>query len=406
MRILLLTHRLPYAPNRGDRLRAWHLLRHLAGEHEITLVSLVHDREEASHVGELASLAHETITAHVPYLGNRVRAGFALATDRPLTHVLLDSPALLPVLQRIVEERPPDVVLAYCSSMARFAVDRPLDSIPLVIDMVDADSAKWADLARIARRPLRWIYRREARLLGRFEAAAMRRARVTLVVNDREREALAASAPGANVVVLPNGVDLARFAPPKGTADALHGSSPGIVFCGVMNYPPNEAGAVWLAREVWPLVRQSEPAATLWLVGAQPTRTVKTLCATGLGIEVTGAVDDVRPYLWNAAVSAAPLHTARGVQNKVLEAIAAGLPAVVTQVVWDGLPRQAHPACRVAQTPGEFADAILTLVRMTPTERRALANSAGLPSLGWETTLAPLKALLQEAGRCNIPPRC
>ena len=397
MRILLLTHRLPYAPNRGDRIHAWHELRLLAPEHEITLVSLVHDREEASHAGELASLARETITAPVPYFRNRIRASLALATGRPLTHVLLDSPLVLPALRRIVRERPPDVVVAFCSSMARFAMEPPLDAFPLVIDMMDADSVKWASLAEVSRPPVRWIYRREASCLGRFEAVAVRRASATTVVNERERQALLSLAPDARVVVIQNGVDIHHFSPPGPPADR-----PDVVFCGVMNYPPNEAGAVWLAREVWPHVRRNEPTATLWLVGAQPTAHVKALRSTDAGIEVTGSVDDVRPYLWKAALSAAPLHTARGIQNKVLEAIAAGLPTVVTQAVWGGLPREVHPACRLADGAGEFADAILTLARLTPAGRRALANSADLSSLSWEATLAPLKALLQEAARSGL----
>jgi sugar transferase (PEP-CTERM/EpsH1 system associated) len=396
MRILFLTHRLPYAPNRGDRLRAWHQLRFLSRQHEITLVSLVHDRDEAGHAPDLAPITRETVVAPVPGLRNRLRGALALPTNRPLTHLLLDSPSVRPQLERIVAEWPPDVVLAYCSGMARFALEPPLARFPLVLDMVDADSAKWASLATTTRPPVGWVYCREARLLQRFEALAMRRAVATLVVNERERQALLTFAPEARVVVVPNGIDIERFRPSPRDAGATPGS-PAVVFCGVMDYPPNEAGAVWLAHEVWPGIRQAQPAAQLWIVGARPTARVKALQAAHSGITVTGSVDDVRPFLWNAAVSAAPLHTARGIQNKVLEAVAAGLPAVVTQAVWDGLPAEVRPACRLGDTAVAFGAHLRELLSLSPSQRTEAAAGADLAALAWDHTLAPLSAILKEA---------
>src|SRR5262249_5585341 len=121
-----------------------------------------------------------------------------------------------------------------------------------------------------------------------------------------------------------------------------------VVFCGVMNYPPNVEGAIWLAREVWPRVRRAVPSARLELVGASPTPAVPSLASGREDVIVTGHVDDVRAHLWGAAVAAAPLLTARGVQNKVLEAVAAGLPTVVTPVVLDGVPPEVRPGCVMA----------------------------------------------------------
>src|SRR5204862_707554 len=129
---------------------------------------------------------------------------------------------------------------------------------------------------------------------------------------------------------------------------------------GVFSYGPNEAGALWLIEQVWPLVLQREPQAHLTLVGTGPGATLKNRAARA-EVEVTGTVPDVRPYLWRAAVAVAPLDTARGVQNKVLEAVAAGLPAVVTPAVYEGLPDTVRPACRVAADAGGFAEAIAQL---------------------------------------------
>ncbi len=209
MRVLYLTHRLPYAPNRGDRIRAFHTLRVLRPRAQVDIVSLVQDSGELAHVGALAEqgLADHVDVAPVPRLRNFAAGALRLGSATPLTHVLLDSPAMSQLLGRIVAERRPDVVLAYCSGMARFAFGPHLAGLPVVLDMVDVDSFKWKALAAGSRGPIRWIYRREARRLAAFEAEATKRAVATVVVNDRERAALQTIAPGASIEVVPSGVD-------------------------------------------------------------------------------------------------------------------------------------------------------------------------------------------------------
>src|SRR5262249_51246732 len=174
-----------------------------------------------------------------------------------------------------------------------------------------------------------------------------------------------------------------------------------VVFCGVMNYPPNEEGAIWLARDVWPIVRRSIGSARLRLVGAHPTTRVQRLAANDPSIEVTGEVADVRPYLWNAAAAAAPLHVARGIQNKALEAIAAGLPTIITRAVAGGLPTEVSAACTIADDPDAFAAAIVEHLRMSPAGRRAIAESVDLAPLSWNRRLAPIIVLIKEAYECK-----
>ncbi len=369
------------------------MLRALAAKADVTLASLVHNAAEAAEAHRLGQFTTQTIVAAVPSFQNRFRALAALASSKPLTSALLFSPALQPALTRCVEANPPDVVLAYCSSMARVALEPPLDRFPLIIDMVDADSAKWQMLAAEARPPLSWIFRREARTLADFEARAMRQAYSTVAVNTREVQHLRRLAPDARIQVLENGVDVSALAPPDGPAAA-----PRVIFCGVMNYTPNERGAIWLAREVWPHVRQAFPTAELRIVGALPTAKVRALANSSLAIVVTGSVPDVRPELWSAAVATAPLHLARGVQTKVLDAVAAGLPCVITSAVAGGLPEQIERACPIADTPEEFAAKIVDCLRRTPDQRRAMAR-VDLADLAWERRLEPLVALVNEAAR-------
>jgi len=392
MRVLYLTQRLPYAPNRGDRIRAYHTIRTLASRLELEVVSLVHDDHELAQADRLRELGVRVHAIAAPRVRNLAHATLRLAGRRPLTHLLLDAPGLPAALRRIVHERPPDVVLAYCSGMARFALESPLSGFPLVVDLVDVDSQKWAALSQSSSWPKRWIYAREAQHLSDFERRMAQAARSTLVINERERDALRALAPASHLVVMPNGIDCRPLAPGAAAEERPH-----VVFCGVMNYTPNVDAALWFSRNVWPAIRARRPDARFFLVGSDPIPSLRRLQTPDSGIEVTGTVDDVRPYLWQSAVAVAPLLTARGMQNKVLEALGAGLPAVVSAQVFVGLPPSVHQACRLAVSADAFAKETLSLLDLTGSQRRALAASADLERLSWESQLLPLYRLLSDA---------
>jgi sugar transferase (PEP-CTERM/EpsH1 system associated) len=392
MRVLFLTHRLPYAPNRGDRIRAYHIVKSLAARMEVEVVSLVHDDHEMAQAERLREIGVRVTAIRVPRIRNLANAALRLLGPQPLTHLLLTAPGLTAVLRRIVTERPPDVVLAYCSGMARFALEPALSAFPLVVDLVDVDSEKWAALAQSSRWPMRWIYAREARHLATFERVIAAAARTTLVVSEREADALRAIAPDAKVLVIPIGVDLRPLVPQGAPAAA-----PVVVFCGVMNYTPNVEGALWFCEKVWPAIRRRRPDAQLLLVGSDPVPALRQLHSAADGIDVTGTVDDVRPYLWRSAVAIAPLLTARGTQTKVLEAVGAGLPVVVTPPVLDGLPTAVRSACRLGASAELFAEETLGLLAMPPEERRRVAGTADLGVLDWDTQLGPLHDVLEDA---------
>jgi sugar transferase (PEP-CTERM/EpsH1 system associated) len=391
MRILFLTHRLPYAPNRGDRIRAYYLLQEMARFADVSVFSLVHDADEASHLGDVP-FARQVIGAPVPRLRSMAQGALGLVSSRALTLSLLDSPGARASLAAIVERDRPDLVVVSSSGMARFALEPPLADIPFVMDMVDVDSEKWAELGRRARGPWRWIYRREASLLKVFEAHAARQAAATLVVNHREERAMLRLAPDAHVRVVENGVDLQAFVPQRPPED-----SSTVVFCGVMNYPPNEDAVRWFAAEIWPLVRRRTPEARFVVVGADPTRAVRAAAAADGSIEVVGRVPAVQPYLWRSAVSVAPLRMTRGLQNKVLEALAAGLPVVATPAVMDGLPVEARRGCTEAAEAEDFAARVVELLGVPPAERRERASAAGVDGLTWPDQLRPLEGILTAA---------
>lgn len=382
MKVLVLTHRLPYAPNRGDRIRAFHLIRALSRVADVHLVALAHDDEEWSHRGDLAEMTASTDVVRVRRAARLLPAALALPGSQPLTHLLLHTPEIYSVLRRRLAATPPDVVLAYCSGMARYACEPILSPWPFVLDLLDVDSEKWRALAAESSGPKRWVLDREARVLLEFERHAIERAVATAVVSERERELLERLT-GLSALVVPNGIDLSWFTPQRPPA-----AEPRVVFCGVFSYEPNERAAIWFARDVWPAVVRARPDARLSLVGMEPTSAVRALASET--IEVTGTVPDVREYLWRSAVAVAPLAIARGIQNKVLEALAAGLPAVITSAVAAGLPEDVRDVCSVADSPDDYAGAVLQLLSAAPDERRRLAGKADLASLGWDSQLEPL----------------
>jgi sugar transferase (PEP-CTERM/EpsH1 system associated) len=368
-------------------------LKLLAQDADVTLVSLVHSAGEAAEAHRIQALTTQIVVAKVSGAMRLVHATRALLTGQPLTTALLESRELQPALDRLLAQDPPDVVLAYCSSMARFALEPRLRRFPLVVDMVDSDSAKWIALAATRRWPMSWVYRREGQAISRLERESILNAHATVAVNTREADLLRRLAPNARVNVVGVGVDLAGLASPHPPA-----ASPRVVFTGVMNYEPNVAGAIWMAQRIWPLIREAIPAAELRIAGSSPSMRVRALHDLSSGIFVTGTIPDIRPELWGAAVAVAPLHTARGVQNKVHEAVAAGLPAVVTPEVAAGLPEEVMPAVRIAADAETFAASVASLLQLAPDERRAVAK-LDLSMLSWERRLAPLVALLHEAAR-------
>lgn len=392
MKVLFLTHRAPFPPDRGDRIRAYRILQALARFAEVELISLSHDRGEADQLSGLGELVTRARAARVPGLLNKARACLALPGSQPLTHLLLASPEIDGLIAEAVENRPPDLVVAFCSSMAYWALRPPLDRFPFILDMVDVDSEKWRDLAARAALPMRWIYAREARLLSAFEARAADAARDSLVVTDRERASLLALAPKAAVTTMGNGVALDHFKNPGEPGEAGR-----LVFMGVMNYAPNEQGALWLMRAVWPRVLSRIPEARLTLLGSHPTRALKRQAALDPSVEVTGYVDDVRPHLWRSAVAAAPMAVARGIQNKVLESLAAGLPCVVTPAVAAGLPASLRAACPAAAEPEDFARELADLLAEDIDALRARAAAADLSALTWERQLAELRPICERA---------
>jgi len=317
-----------------------------------------------------------------------VRSLPLLLTRRPLTLGVYGSRALQAEVDRRIEAKSVDLAYAYSSSMGAFML--PHAGIRRVMHFAELDSDKWRQYSERMQPPMRWVYRREWRTLERFERQVANAVDENVFCTPLEEEIFNARMPGAPSAVVRNGVDLAGYEPAPELAEPAH-----LVFVGVMDYYPNVEGCQWFADEILPRVRELVPAAHLTIVGAHPTPEVLAL-GERPGIAVTGFVDDPRDYLRRAQVSVAPLRIARGIQNKVLEAMAMGLPVVGTTSATQGVDARHGKDYLVADDVEGQVAAICGLLRDTERTRELGAQARRFVEerYDWEACLQPLDDIL------------
>lgn len=371
MKLLVLIHRLPCPPDRGAKLRAAIELRYLASRHEVWCAGFLDAEGREGRRQARESLAEwrkqcravAAIPLCRPVAASRAIHG--LLTGSTATEGYFWSAQLERQVMALARDIDFDAVLAFSSSMAPLALRVPARR--RVLDLVDLDSRKWTESADGARWPMRWVYRTEGERLALRERDWIEAFDASVLVNDREAALLSAEADGRNAYasklhVIETGAwsDAQSFAKRPPTGSTLT-DEPNIGFLGAMDYPPNVEGVRWFARSIFPLVRACRPDATFWVIGRSPTRSVREL-HDGCHIHVTGTVPSVDPYLNRMRVSVAPLRLARGVQTKVLVAMAAGIPCVVTPQVSEGIGARPGYQMLVAASPDQFARAVRSLL--------------------------------------------
>ncbi len=386
--VLYLVHRLPYPPDKGDRIRAFHVLRHLAGEAAVHLACLADEPVDDDAVRALHGHCERVAVVRLGP-GRWLRALASLAAAGTVTEGAFSSPELRGLLRDWARTTPFRACLASASSMVPYLRLPELRRVPAVVDLVDVDSQKWLDYAAGSRGPRAWLYRTEGQRLRRLERYLTGTVRAVTLVSDAEADVYRGFCPDGPVHVLTNGVDLAYFQPRPGPVEAA------CVFLGALDYRPNVDGVCWFCEEVWPLIHGRRPGTKLYLVGRRPAPAVRRL-AERPGVEVVGPVPDVRPYLARSAVAVAPLRLARGVQNKVLEALAMGKAAVISPACRAGLRVEPGTDLLVASSPAEWAEAVGRLLddeglrdRLGAAGRRRVEERNC-----WERCLEPLTELL------------
>jgi sugar transferase (PEP-CTERM/EpsH1 system associated) len=391
MNILYLAQRVPYPPSRGDKIASYHAVRYLAAKHSLFVGALAHDRDDLEHARELKRLGVEVDVALRHPSAARLAALHALVTGAPLSIAYYRSKELArAILHRAATVRF-DAVIAFCSSMGQYADLLP--ALPLIADLVDLDSSKWQLYAAASQWPHSAVYAAEQRRLLAYERRLAKRAAVAVVRTEAEREDCLRLIPEARFEVVSNGVDLAYF--------SAHGAKPttrNIVFTGVMDYFPNVHAVEYFCREILPRIRQRILDATFTIVGSRPNARVRRL-ENIPGVAVTGEVPDVRPYLRAASVAVAPLLLARGIQNKVLEAMAMNTPVVTTPAAFRGIDAAEGDGIFVAHEPGDFATKVVRILEdpRLASEMGKRARAAVEKRYVWDEQLASLERLISEA---------
>ena len=395
--ILYLVHRLPYPPNKGDKLRSYHLLRHLQQTHRVFLGTFIDDPEDEQHLPALRALCPDLHIVRLRPRTAKLRSLAGLARGEPLTLAYYRCASLQAWVGRTAAQHRLQASVVFSSAMAPYAqVLAP--QVPMLVDFVDVDSAKWSQYAPSHRWPLSWLYQREGRTLLAYERAVAAQAQRSFFVTDQEVALFLRLAPECTPTVqaLCNGVDADFFAPDAQRPNPFAGDSQPLVFTGAMDYWPNIDGVTWFATEVLPQLLARWPRLHFYIVGRNPPPQVRALASAS--VSVTGTVADVRPYLQHAAAVVAPLRVARGIQNKILEAMAMARPVVTVPECAAAIGADAAQGVLRAETPHAFEQALHTLLD-TPEPAVLLGAAARrhvLQHFSWSAHLGGINAYLEQ----------
>ncbi|MBF0447534.1 MAG: TIGR03087 family PEP-CTERM/XrtA system glycosyltransferase [Magnetococcales bacterium] len=334
--LLFLCHRIPYPPKKGDKIRSYHLLQFLARRYRIHLGAFIDNPEDWQHT----TFLDEMIGGKSCYVGlnprwSKIGSLSGFLTGEALTFPYYRNQQMAQWVDQILADHDIDQIVVFSAALAQYVLHKPAR---LIIDFVDVDSDKWRQYAMEQGGLNGWVFGREARKLQAKERALAQAADASFLVSEAEARLFRTIAPDAadKIHFWENGVDQDYFSPDRTYENPYTAQQIPLVFTGAMDYRPNVDAVVWFARDIFPIIRQAVEKAHFFIVGGGPTAEVLAL-GNRPGITVTGRVADVRPYIAHGRVSIAPMRLARGVQNKVLEALAMARPVVATSQAMEGI---------------------------------------------------------------------
>ncbi len=397
MRVIVLTHRLPYPPDKGERIRSFHWLRALASAHHVDLLTLSDQTVPAQYLDTLEDMVDNVYVIPRRRWLAPWRLAWSLVRGRSFTEGVFHSRRFRNVFAQLVRDGNYDACLAVCSGVGAYLPDESVFK-RLIVDLVDVDSEKWRLFAQSHHGLLRWIYLREAVKIAELEADLTRRADVTVLVSEDECQLLEATVPGSRPEAIPNGVDTTLFAP--------HDDQPALdslVFVGQMDYFPNVDAVTWFAETVWPEIHARWPELAWRIVGRKPTKAVRALGRLA-NVTVTGEVEDTRPYM-KSAISIAPLRVACGLQNKVLEALACGCPVVVSPSAARGLALHEQHELLLADEPAEWVFAVKLLLadKTLASHLQTSGRRAVVERYNWQAVDEKMRSCVETRQMPHIP---
>ncbi len=397
--LLFLVHRIPYPPNKGDKVRSFHLLKYLANTYQIHVGAFVDDPADWQYAQALGTYSEDVHLEELKPSYAKLYSMTGLLTGKALTLPYYKNRHMAKWVGACLNAYPIKRILVFSSSMAQYVPRETAVDTKCVIDFVDVDSDKWLQYAKRKSWPMNWIYRRESHKLFAYEQDVARSFNASVFVSGAEATLFREMVPDVSdrITNVNNGVDLDYFSRDVDHENPYGEDGPVLAFTGAMDYWANVDAVTWFSGEVFPRIRAHHPLAKFYIVGARPSPEVNRL-AEQPGIRVTGTVDDIRPYIVHAYLAVAPMRIARGVQNKVLESFALGRPVVATSQALEGLDPQPGLTDRSLDEAEEMAESI----------NRMLAEPNGVDDQGdlcrqyverhynWELNLRRMVCLLED----------
>jgi sugar transferase (PEP-CTERM/EpsH1 system associated) len=392
--LLLLIHRMPYPPNKGDKIRSYHLLKHLAQHYKVHLATFVDDPDDWQHVPTVQALCASSHFAKLGWLGGRLRSLVGLVSGRSLSFDFYRDAGMQAWVDRTMAEHKIARVMVFSSPMAQYAEHYP--QARRVVDLCDVDSDKWRQYAAKKPWPMSWLYRHEADALLAYERHVAKTCDAALFVSAPEADLFRTLAPesDAKIGFFNNGVDTDYFSPERHYERPFGAGERALVFTGAMDYWPNIDAVQWFAAEVFPALLAAMPDLRFYIVGARPSAAVQAL-AQHSGVVVTGTVPDVRPYMRHADVAVAPLRIARGIQNKVLEAMAMACPVIVSPQALEGIEATPGTDLLLADGAAAFIATISALLAEPNASLGAAARANVQQQYSWPSKLARIEARME-----------
>lgn len=394
-KLLYLVHRLPYPPNKGDKIASFHLLRFLSARYDVYLGTFIDDPADRHHRDTLLSYCAGLCAPEIHPGRARFASLRGLLTGEALSLPYLRHAELQRWTRRILAEVVPDKVIVFSGPMAQYVSGRIPKGTVAVFDMVDVDSEKWRSYSERKPWPLSWLYRREADRLLTFERRMAAEFDGTVFVSREEADLFRRLAPESahKTTYRIQGVDSGFFDPRQDYPNPYPDDAPTLVFTGAMDYWPNADAVTWFADEAFEAIRAAVPEARFCIVGRRPTAEVQRL-EERPGIQITGDVPDVRPFLAHARAAALPLRIARGIQNKVLEAMAMQLPIIATPGAMTGI--QPYPGFEpvISDEPQRLIEACVGRLS-APRHRDLAARDCVLQRYDWDANLQRVGRLLE-----------
>ncbi|MGZ8189868.1 MAG: TIGR03087 family PEP-CTERM/XrtA system glycosyltransferase [Methylococcaceae bacterium] len=395
--LLFLAHRIPYPPNKGDKIRSYHFLKYLAADYTLHLGTFIDDPNDWQYTDKLNDLCADTYYAELNPLTAKIKSLQGLLNAEALSLPYYKNQAFQDWVDKTIKAYSIKNVLIFSSVMAQFINDT--HDVDMVVDFVDVDSDKWRQYADKKTGFSTWIYQRESEYLFNYEKTIAEKSKVSIFVSEQEAALFKSLAPefAAKTSHINNGVDAEHFSPELLFESPYSDEDEVLVFTGAMDYWANIDAVSWFAKEIFPELQKKHPRAKFYIVGSKPSKEVMEL-VNNKNIIVTGAVDDVRPYVAHAKLAVAPLRIARGIQNKVLEAMAMGKYVVATTAAMEGIPYNETLGISIADEAKTIAKQLDELLQNNPSALTVNNNRNFVKSVfSWEQNVRQLSTLLSES---------